>query len=246
MNLLIDLGNSRLKWAWCDDSVWDFGAITIDEKSAGKLMAAMGESHGAPRKVGVVSVVSPALLNDIKKNIIDLWNVEPIIIESVAKQLGVINGYKNPAQLGDDRWAGLIAARAETALPVCVISCGTATTIDAMNSSGEFIGGSIFPGLGLLRQSLHDGTAEIDTAVGENNMCQATSTAEAVSAGTFIGLAGAINKIVREHHNVLGKNCVNILTGGNSDAIASLLDFPVKLIPDLVLRGAQRILAEAS
>ncbi|MEE8388980.1 MAG: type III pantothenate kinase [Acidiferrobacterales bacterium] len=242
MKLLIDLGNSRLKWAWSDADLWQSGAIEINRKPAATLMASVGEPHGAPRKVGVVSVAPPQLLDGVRQFIEDKWGVTPVMVESVTGQAGVFNGYQDPEQLGNDRWAALVAARAETSSPVCVISCGTAITIDAMNSQGRFIGGSIFPGLELLRQSLGRGTAGIDTTHGSDNSCQATSTADAVMGGTLFGLAGAINKVVAEHHRILGDHCVNILTGGSGEIVAPLLEFPVQPIPDLVLRGVKRII----
>lgn len=242
MNLLIDIGNSRLKWAWSDASTWQTGAVAIDNKPTEALMASVGEPHGMPQKVGIVSVASKEVINGMTHFIQNQWRVEPIMVESIAEQAGVRNGYKDPAQLGNDRWAALVAARAETSSPVCVIGCGTAITVDAMNERGEFIGGTIFPGLELLRQSLGRGTAGIENASGSDNSCQATSTANAVIGGTLFGLAGAINKMVAEHHNVLGNNCVNILTGGSAEMVAPLLDFAVKSFPDLVLQGVKRII----
>lgn len=245
MKLLIDLGNSRLKWAWSDGTLWHLGAITIDKNPAHVLMEAIGEPHGIPQKVGLVSVVTQELFNGVRHFVKDRWSVEPVVVESVSEQAGVSNGYSNPEQLGNDRWAALVAARVQTPSPVCVIGCGTAVTIDAMTDRGEFVGGTIFPGLGLLRQSLSHGTDRIggiEFTHGSDTSCQATSTEDAVMGGTLFGLAGAINKIVAEHHRVLGKNCMNILTGGSGEMVAPLLDFPVQLIPDLVLQGVEQIL----
>jgi type III pantothenate kinase len=195
--------------------------------------------------VGLVSVASPELLNSLTQQIIKTWGIAPIVVESMLEQAGVQNGYSNPEQMGNDRWAALVAARAQTSSPVCVIGCGTAVTIDAMTHHGEFVGGTIFPGLELLRQSLRHGTDSIggiEFTHGSDKSCQATSTEDAVMVGTLFGLAGAINKIVAEQHRVLGKNCVNIVTGGTGEIIAPLLGFPVELIPDLVLQGVKQII----
>ncbi|MFV1998246.1 MAG: type III pantothenate kinase [Acidiferrobacterales bacterium] len=245
MKLLIDLGNSRLKWAWSDATLWQSDAVTIDGDPASVLMETLGEPYGIPQEVGIVSVTSQELLNGVRDFIKDRWDAETTVVESMSEQGGVYNGYSNPEQLGNDRWAALVAARAETPSPVCVIGCGTAVTIDAMTDRGEFIGGTIFPGLELLRQSLRHGTDGIECRRGSNKSCQALSTEDAVMGGTLFGLAGAINRIVTEHHRVLGGNCVNILTGGTGEVVAPLLDFPVRAIPDLVLQGVRRII-EAS
>ena len=187
MKLLIDLGNSRLKWAWCDQSTWKTDAMFISGQSVAALMDVLGEPHGRPCEVGLVSVASLDLLDNMKNFIQDKWDIEPVLVESVAQQAGVFNGYRDPDELGNDRWAALVAARAETSAPVCIISCGTAITIDAMNGRGEFIGGSIFPGLEMLRQSLHQGTAGVDNTRGSDQSCQATSTAKALATGTLFG-----------------------------------------------------------
>ena len=82
-------------------------------------------------------------------------------------QCGVKNGYRNPAQLGSDRWAALIGARAlHGARPVLVVCCGTATTIDLLTAQGQFAGGCILPGVGTMLRSLHEKTAALPDADG--------------------------------------------------------------------------------
>ena len=248
MDLLIDLGNSRLKWAWSDKTLWQTGATDLDKKSAADLLEDVGEPQGAPRRIGMVSVAADVFSGELARAVEAKWGVEVRVIKSAQEQAGVHNGYGEPGQLGSDRWAALVAARQETQLPICVIGCGTAVTVDAMNANGEFVGGVIFPGLEILRQSLRQGTAGIrlDSNRDSDNTCQATSTTDAVIAGTRFGLAGAIGKIVAEHHRVLGANTRNLITGGSVGVLAPLLDFPFHHIPDLVLRGIKRILEEQS
>ncbi len=244
MNLLIDIGNSRLKWAWSDKTLWESGAVAIDNHSANHLMQTIGEPHGAPLQVGVVSVASEELLHGITQAAQEKWGASVISMQSQLHQAGVRNGYDDPKQLGNDRWVALIAARTQTQSPVCVLSCGTAITIDAMNEHGEFIGGTIFPGLELLRRSLRHGTVGIDHTDGKNESCQAASTVGAVMGGTLYGLAGAINRIVAEHRRVLGGKCAYIATGGSAEVLAPLLDFPVQIVPDLILHGIKQIMEE--
>jgi len=241
VNLLIDIGNSRLKWAWSDKTLWELGVVTIDNHPANDLMEAIGEPRGVPQNVGVVSVAPEELLNGVTQTVQEKWGARVVMVQSRPEQAGVQNGDDDPEQLGNDRWAALIAARAETQSSVCVLGCGTAITIDAMNQRGEFIGGTIFPGLELLRRSLRHGTAGIDSTSGKDKLCLSTSTADAVMGGTLYGLAGAINRIVAEHRRALGGECGYIATGGTAELVAPMLDFPVQIIPDLILQGVKQI-----
>lgn len=248
MDLLIDLGNSRLKWAWSDKTLWQTGVTDLDNKSVADLLNNIGAPQGAPQKVGMVSVAADVFSRELARCVEAKWGVGVTVIRSVQEQAGVHNDYDEPGQLGSDRWAALVAARQETQSPVCVIGCGTAVTVDAMNADGEFVGGVIFPGLELLRRSLREGTAgiRVDSSRESDSTCQATSTTDSVIAGTRFGLAGAIDKIVADHHRVLGINTRNLITGGSVGALAPLLDFPFHHVPDLVLRGVKRILEEQS
>ena len=76
MNLLVDIGNSRLKWAWSDKTLWESGAVTIDSHSASHLLETIGEPHGAPQQVGVVSVASEKLLNGLTQAAQEKWRSE--------------------------------------------------------------------------------------------------------------------------------------------------------------------------
>jgi type III pantothenate kinase len=209
-----------------------------------RILDDISEQYEAPEKVAAVSVAPASVLDELTRLVEQKWGVETLVLQSLREQLGVKNSYIDPQQLGSDRWAALVAARRETKQPVCVIDCGTAVTVDAMNQQGEFIGGSIFPGLGLLRQSLSVGTAAISAGSGNEEGCQATSTEDGVMSGTRYGLAGAISRIVAEHRSMLGDDMLSILTGGNAESIIPLLDFPVTHMPDLVLFGVKHI-AEA-
>ena len=92
----------------------------------------------------------------------------PVWLVSQPEQCGVKNGYRNPAQLGSDRWAAMIGARALSGgKPTLVVVCGTAATIDFVNAGGEFTGGVILPGVGLMIRSLHEGTAALPDADGQ-------------------------------------------------------------------------------
>ena len=242
MNLLIDLGNSRLKWAQQAPELWRSGAIPLDdEKSVDALFNGAWAGIEKPRRVSVCSVSTPERLNALQQWVQLRWSIAPHIVGSQAEQLGVKNLYREPERLGADRWAALIGARGLTAQAVCVVDAGTAVTVDALSAKGEFLGGAIFPGLHLLRDSLARGTQAITSATGNANDCLARSTADGVAAGTLFGLAGAIERVIEEYRRTLGPEPEVFLTGGDAAVLAAPLRINMTVVPELVLKGLARI-----
>ncbi len=124
-----------------------------------------------------------------------------------------------------------------------VVSCGTAVTVDALSARGEFVGGVIFPGLALLQSALATGTAGLPAMPGDETSCLARSTADAVAAGTLYGLAGAVERVCNEFEQALIGPLTVLITGGDADRVAPHLIRPARRIPDLVLKGLDRIAA---
>lgn len=242
MNLLVDLGNSRLKWAQYAAGLWHSDAASLDsEKNIESLFDKAWGKIAKPQRVIVCSVSSPERSNALERWIQTRWSVTPHISLPQAEQLGVKNLYRNPQQLGADRWAALIGARGLTASAACVVDAGTAVTVEALSTKGEFLGGAIFPGLQLLRDSLARGTVAIAPAEGNAVDCLARSTADGVAAGTLFGLAGAVERLLDEYRRTLGETMQIFLTGGDAPALAAHLRVPVAMVPDLVLKGLARI-----
>ena len=116
---------------------------------------------------------------------------------SVPQLAGVRNGYRNPAQLGCDRFAAAIGAHAlEPGKALVVATCGTATTIDALSADGDFLGGMILPGLGLMASSLARNTAQLPqiAASGAVPAGFADNTDDAILSGCLSAQAGAIER----------------------------------------------------
>lgn len=242
MNLLVDLGNSRLKWAQHAAGLWRTDAVPLDsEKNIESLFDKAWGKIAKPQRVIVCSVSSPERLNALEQWTRARWPVTAHIVRPQAEQLGVKNLYRNPQQLGADRWAALIGVRGLTDSAACVVDAGTAVTVEALSAGGEFLGGAIFPGLRLLRDSLARGTVAIALAEGNAADCLARSTADGVAAGTLFGLAGAVERLIDEYRRSLGEPMEIFLTGGDAPALAAHLRAPATMVPDLVLKGLARI-----
>jgi len=240
MNLLVDLGNSRLKWAQQAPGLWRTQAAVL-EGNISSLLDDLWRDVAVPDQLVVCSVSAPQRLQALEQWAQTRWSVKPRIVRTQAEQLGVKNLYRQPQQLGADRWVALIGARGLTASAACVVDGGTAVTVDALSADGEFLGGAVFPGLRLLRNSLVQGTAAIPATEGDAGDCLARSTADGVAAGTLFGLVGAVDRLIEECRRTLGESMMVFLTGGDAPALAARLRAAHTPVPDLVLKGLARI-----
>jgi type III pantothenate kinase len=239
--LLIDLGNTRLKWAQQTDGDWHTDAAVLAGYDVVSLLDKAWRVLPAPEQIVISSVSSPETLKTVTRWIERNWSIAPHILHAQAEQLGVKSRYTDPTTLGVDRWAALIAVRGLTSSPACIIDCGTAVTVDALSADGEFLGGVIFPGLHLLRSSLTRGTQGIKVADGNEAECLARSTADGVAAGALFGLVGALENLIQEYRKTLGEGMQVFLTGGDAPRLAPRLKEAVTQTPDLVLKGLARV-----
>ena len=113
--------------------------------------------------IAVSSVAAPRVIKAFVSWVEGRWQSDIQIVKTTQQQGSLINGYVNPECLGVDRWLAMIAATdaGSIGVPVCVIDCGSAITIDAVNSDGGHLGGMIVPGLSMMRNALVKGTSGI-------------------------------------------------------------------------------------
>jgi len=233
MMLLIDAGNSRIKWRLVGENVHASGACTHD---APNDLAVCSETPGITRVLGcnvAGSAKGEALAAIIARRGLTLeW------ISAGAQRCDVRNMYTHPARLGADRWAALIGARGyHRSRDVLVVMAGTATTLDILNADGRFTGGHILPGVELMRQALGHSTAQL-SATGGRYRSHPRDTADAIVSGCLNAQAGAIERIF---NRMDAPRSVCLLSGGAADEIAPLLDIPFQRIDNLVLDGLHRI-----
>jgi type III pantothenate kinase len=241
-SLLIDIGNTFLKWGLFRNAATggarenrlESGHALLEEIPG--LVASFAKFR-TPRKI-VISNVAGTRMRSVVTRIIEVWPDAPPAhwIIPQFSQCGVINRYRNPAQLGSDRWAALIGARhllgARNAL---VVVCGTATTVDFLSSAGEFRGGFILPGVGLMLRSLHEGTAALPDAEGEYTDFP-LQTVDAIVSGCQDAQAGAVERIFHRHHG-READLLCLVSGGAARALAPRLTIPYQLHDNLVLEG---------
>ncbi|HYE36234.1 MAG TPA: type III pantothenate kinase [Methylocaldum sp.] len=238
MLLLIDIGNSRVKWGIAEDNRIVSGeSFPSDSGSLEKLLDSHWQSLAMPHLVYACNVAGAEVERTIAGWTQKQWGISPKFVKSVAQGYGVINGYEQPEKLGVDRWAGLIALREFGDRPSCVADCGTALTFDVLDAQGRHLGGLIAPGLALMKRVLVQETKGINDIGRDSQGFLGRTTAAAVKGGALGACAGLIERSVREAAKELGCAPNLVLTGGDAETIAVALDMPCEIIPDLVLRG---------
>jgi len=242
MMLLVDLGNSFIKWAFAHEGDWRTGRSLHVGQSLSTVLDMAWEKGASPGRIVACSVAPADTYQTLSTWCTSHWGIAPERMVATARFAGVLNAYREPAQLGADRWAALIAARAMVAGDVAVVDCGTAVTIDFLAASGEHQGGVIIPGLSLLQSSLRSGTSAIRETDGDAESVFARSTADGVAAGTAVGLVGAIAQVLDAFGR--GRNDATwpvLLTGGDAEFVASRLHRATRVVPDLVLLGLKEM-----
>jgi type III pantothenate kinase len=244
--LLIDVGNTFLKWGLflpsadgtARENRVESGHALLEEITA---LPAQFAKLPTPSKI-VISNVAGTRVRVTTIRMLEVWPDAPppywLVPQDI--QCGVVNSYRNPAQLGSDRWAALIGARHLLgARAAMVVVCGTATTIDFLSTEGVFKGGMILPGLGLMLRSLHEGTAALPDQGGEF-FAYPTQTVDAIASGCQHAQAGAIERLFAMEQRTT-PDVVCVLSGGAAGAVAPRLSIPFELHDNLVLEGLYRI-----
>ncbi|HZV53836.1 MAG TPA: type III pantothenate kinase [Rhodocyclaceae bacterium] len=227
--LCIDCGNTRVKWGLRQGNAWaDRGALPLSELGglavpADRIVAC--NVAGDPPRLTLEAMAA-------RLGLAVEW------VHARSSQCGVTNGYEHPGQLGADRWAALIGARALHRGDCVVVMCGTATTIDLLTADGQFRGGLILPGLAMMRDALAGGTANLPTAAG-NFAEQPRNTFNAIASGALQATAGAIERMYRQIAN--GRDPICLLSGGAAGGVSPRLTLPLRSVDNLVLEGLAAI-----
>lgn len=267
--LLLDVGNTTLKWALIDareappDAGGALTALTlaqgiqaIDEAALQTTLAA--ELSRARSRVTEDSTASAQLTSwgcavaaadkiAAIEAAIRAAGSAPVRWLSATAQFaygGVVlrNGYRDPEQLGSDRWHAMIGARARyAAIPLLLINAGTATTVDAIGPDGRFLGGVIAPGVEMMRAALARGTARLPLAAGDYVELP-DNTDDAIRTGILDAQIGLIVQRVQRLRQQMGSGLQVVVSGGNGPILHALLRAQsglgtMALEPDLVLLG---------
>ncbi len=170
--------------------------------------------------VAIVSVV-PALTGTFVELARRYLHVEPFVV-APGIATGIKIQYEDPRALGADRLVAMVAARARYGAPALVIDFGTATTFNALNASGDFVGGAIAPGLNIAGQALHEFTAKLPRVdISPPPTALATNTRDALRSGLFVGYTGLVEGLIaRLRADMQAPQARVIATGGLAPLLA--------------------------
>jgi type III pantothenate kinase len=240
--LLFDAGNSRCKWAWTEQGIWlRQGVLGNTEQAPWQELKDTFARLEAPHKILVSNVAGAAMAQRLRE-LCAVWPCHVEFIRAQAQQCGVRNSYRQAALLGSDRWAALVAAWQRAQGACLVVNCGTATTVDALSGTGEFLGGLILPGIELMQRSLSDNTAQLGGEISAGNgevRDFPRNTADAMMSGAMRATTGAIQQQYNRMAGAHGVSC--FLSGGAANSILPHLGLPAEQVDNLVLHGLQII-----
>ena len=237
--LLLDGGNSQLKWAWVENGV--FNEVT---HAPYRDLSRLGEEW-AERSDDRTRIVGCAVCGDLKKALVEAHLTVPVRwLPSMPQALGIRNHYRNPAEHGSDRWFNALGSRRFSQNACVVVSCGTAVTTDALTEDNHYLGGTIMPGFHLMKEALAAKTANLDRPAGKVYPFP-TTTPNAITSGMMDAVCGAV---IMMHGRLQqktgeGRPVDVIITGGGASKVVNalpkqfVLDNTVKIVDNLVIYG---------
>ena len=241
MILLVDIGNSRTKYATMTGSDLQPGKA-IDNS---ETFDALFEKVTKPNAVYVSCVGSDALYESLVIWVEQQWGCQTIRLTTQLHCGKVVNGYRQPDRLGVDRWAALVGAYQLVEGAVLVIDCGTACTADLIDQDGRHLGGALMPGVRLLQRSLQTGTAAIKSeAIADAGLGWGQDTASCIALGIESGLLGFIEKMKLQAERSVGQSVAVLLTGGDAPTLRERLEFDARYEKELVFYGMAAMVAE--
>ena len=237
--LLLDGGNSQLKWAWVEN-----GTFTEVSRAPYRDLAKLGEEWLRFANEDV-KIVGCAVCGSVKKAMVEEQLTRPVEwLSSMPQALGIRNHYRRPEEHGSDRWFNALGSRRFTQNACVVVSCGTAVTTDALTEDNHYLGGTIMPGFHLMKEAMALKTANLNRPIGKVYPFP-TTTSNAIASGMMDAVCGALMMM----HGRLkdktggGKPVDIIITGGGAARVVQALpevfvhDNQVKIVDNLVIHG---------
>ncbi|HEY6986538.1 MAG TPA: type III pantothenate kinase [Rhodanobacteraceae bacterium] len=236
MALLIDIGNTRFKWALVENgATWARGTFAHTGADITEALDREWANLTSPRRILVASVASLALDVEIEDVARRRFGVEPEFLRSPAAGLGIHNAYPEPQRLGIDRFLGLAALHAARASAQVLVGVGTAMTLDALDADGTHLGGWILPSPALMRESVLARTARVGSADGHWTEF-GDNTADGLHSGALAAAGGAVERFCANAARRFQTWPAVVLTGGGADEIAARVPGAERRA-DLVLEG---------
>ncbi len=241
MILTVDIGNSRIKWG-----LWQGGSLVLHqahEYQSATLAAVLDlawQEREPPATVMLACVAGESVEQALQHWLEQHWQQRAAVLRTCQQCGDLKHSYAQPQDHGVDRWAAMIAARTLYQTPLCVISCGTATTVDIIDASGQHLGGQIMPGTEMMIGALQTRVPGLATLeIPEQTPAEhfASASGAALKLGVMQMAAAALDRACDEARVLLGDDMKTLMTGGAAKAIMPLMKNSVVPQPHLVLQG---------
>ncbi|CAA6826528.1 MAG: Pantothenate kinase type III, CoaX-like (EC [uncultured Thiotrichaceae bacterium] len=246
--LLVDAGNTRLKWSWLQDGQRSeqqarIYADGMDKVSAAQAILTELLHDTDTRRMILVHVLGDDFSHGVEQ-LCQLIHCQLSLVSGTTATYGIKLAYPNPAHLGADRLVGLAAARSLAGHKAAIIiDCGTAVTVDAITADSVHLGGLITPGLGLLQDALFRRTQakHMDKSLVDNPQIFTDNTAAAIGSGCLFSLVGTIEGICQRMQDQMTEQPLKIICGGDAARLHEWLRGDFMLRPAALMDGLQAI-----
>jgi len=237
MNLIIDIGNTRVKLAVYEHDNYVY-KITTTKKYFFQTVKKILKKHSEIKR-GIISSVDFFS----REEEINLNQLLQLTIVNASMKLPFKNLYATPSTLGVDRIALIAAASKQYKKKnVLVIDAGTCVTFDFLNHENEYLGGAISPGLTVRYEALHNLTAKLPLLKPENSdFFIGNSTESSIHSGVINGLVNEIDGVIQQYQSTYTDLTV-ILTGGDTNFLAERLKSSIFANSNFLLDGLNHLL----
>ena len=253
MVLLVDVGNTNIVLGVHDgDNYITSWRISTDAKKTSdeysiQVMQLFAQSKLQTECIEgiIISSVVPNIMHSLENMLKKCFKIQPIIVGPGVKT-GINIKYDNPKEVGADRIVNAVAAFTIYSRPLIIIDFGTATTFCAVNKDGDYLGGSIVPGIKIASDALFERAAKlprVELEVPKTIICKNTITS--MQAGILYGYIGQVEYIVQKMKKEMMRSNDQepyvVATGGLANLIAKETDVIDVVDPDLTLEGLKMI-----
>lgn len=219
MRLVIDAGNSRLKWRL--DGAGGVLAQGLGGIEDADPLPKLPVGAGAISRVAVSTVASEEKRLRLLQSLSSRVSAPIRCYWSEACRDGLVNAYRNYQQMGADRWHAMYGAWLDYKQGFIVVDAGSAITVDYVGSSGHHLGGFILPGLHMMRRSLQVDAARIGFDPSHVSDCSpGKSTSECVNHGLTWLSSALIGRVHSDSENAGVRDI--LVTGGDAERLLNL------------------------
>jgi len=242
MTVLVDIGNTRIKWATLSAGELVRGGSAVHRDSLDAAVAAFAAALPERPRIIAANVAGNRMTERLEALVAARPGASLTLVATSAERFGVRCAYAEPSRLGVDRWVAVLAAYHAARGAACAIDAGTAVTFDAVDATGTHLGGLIFPSARLLAAALDRNTSDIGSTAAAPTVARGLellgrNTDAAVGHGAWLALSAALDRAVVTVERALGTRPVVYLTGGDAEQLRGWLETRPELRADLVLEG---------